>query len=778
MYKEPPGKDAKMKGKVTERILRGLVALSLIVSMCIPCLPMKVKAANEWKAQSDTGVFWVSTQDSVKDDADLVKQIQLFDSELQASGVTSTVCPITFGEQADAGKNDIVLILDSSLGLPEEGYTIEVGNQLTVSASDKDGLFYGCRYVEQALLAGTGLTVGETYSDAPDCPERAFFLDCGRKYYSPEWIKDMIKEMSWSNMNTIYFHFSEEMGFRLESKTYPWLAGADNTLCVNGSVSGVETDNGKYITQDEMRQIAEVAKLYHVEIIPSLDSPGHMNYAVKKYNEYYGTDIGNYFHYNGSTAIVQGSGPETAQKSYSRGIDISNEEAVTFARNLYKEYAEFFSELGCTKFDIGGDELLGWGSAVVSTSTASRWKQLDHWKSYAQTRARSEGKSNYSSAVAYDGFMYYMNDIYELVSSYGYTSVRMWNDDALRTYDTGYQSVETLNPNIEIQYWTPDANNGQNSIWTYLNKGYKVYNFLNSYSYYVLGQTHTENGSGGYEGCTQQRIYENWNPYIFTPYGGSGSNVSVGNANVKGSAFCVWCDNPSAETQTEVKAGVLPLLRSNGAKAWDADANSTVLYSEFAARLENVGSVPTNLPTASEIEEVVKVNTEMLEAAIAEYENVDASQYTEETFTAYKNAVLAGQALLVKAGITQEEVDAAYTAIGNAKSQLLSNTKIRSDLILYKATFKTTKMTRGKIATLNVLTSTNVDSIEIYDDFGDKVVIKKQQKTNALTVVKDSVFTCVQFTEDTVGTRTYTIYALDAEGNRSEGSVQASIIVR
>lgn len=711
MYKGPPGKDVKMKGSIVKSGLRKLVACVLMVSMCILCIPSYAEAASEWSVKGDTEIFWVSTQDSLRENAELVEQIQLFDSELKACGATENVCPITYGEQKDAGQNDIVLILDSTLGLPEEGYKIEVDDQVTVSASDADGLFYGCRYVEQAILAGNGLEIGQTYTDVPDCPERAFFLDCGRKYYSPEWIKDMIREMSWSNMNTIYIHFSEEMGFRLESKTYPWLAGADNTLCVNGSASGVAEDNGKYITQDEMRQIAEVAKLYHVEIIPSLDSPGHMNYAVKKYNAQYGTDIGNYFHYNGQTSIVQGSGPEAAQKSYSRGIDISNEEAITFAQNLYKEYAAFFRELGCTKFDIGGDELLGWGRAVVSTSTVSRWKQLDHWKSYAQNRAKTEGKSNYSSAVAYDGFMYYMNDIYDLVSSYGYTSVRMWNDDALRTSDTGYQSVVELNKNIEIQYWTPDANSGNNNVWTYLNKGYKAYNFLNSYSYYVLGQAHTESGSGGYEGCTGERIYENWNPYVFAPYGdtNTGKNVSVGNANVKGSAFCVWCDNPGAETSEQVKAGVLPLLRSNGKKAWDADANSTLLYADFVACLEKIGNVPTNLPSPSEIGEVRGVNP---------------------------------------------------------------------DLILYRAKFKTTKMTRGKTATLNVLTSKNVDSIELYDDFGNKVKINKQQKTNALTLIEDSVYTCVLFSESKVGTRTYTIYALDAEGNRSEEFLQASIVVR
>lgn len=767
-----------MRTRVMKTGFKKIVALFVTVSMCIIYTPFDAEAASEWKVNTDTEIFWVNTQDSSKDNAELVEQIQLFDSELKACGATDTVLSIVYGEQMDAGQNDIVLILDSALGLPEEGYKIEVGDQVIVSASDTDGLFYGCRYVEQAILTGSGLTVGQTYMDSPDCPERAFLLDCGRKYYSPEWIMDMIREMSWSNMNAIYLHFSEEMGFRLESKTYPWLAGADNTLCVNGSANGVAADNGKYITQDEMRQIAEVAKLYHVEIIPSLDSPGHLNYAVKKYNEQYGTDIGNYFHYDGKTSIVQGSGPETAQKSYSRGIDISNEEAVTFAQNLYKEYAAFFRELGCTKFDIGGDELLGWGSAV--TSSVSKWNQLDHWKTYAQNRAESEGLSNYAKAVAYDGFMYYMNDIYELVSSYGYTSVRMWNDDALRTSDTGYQSVVELNENIEIQYWTPSANNSKNNIWTYLNKGYKAYNFLNSYNYYVLGNSHTDSGSGSYEGCTSQRIYENWNPYVFAPYGdtNTGKNVSVGNANIKGSAFCVWCDNPSAETAEQVKSGVLPLLRSNGKKAWDADANSTLSYTEFSAQLDLLGNVPTDLPLSSDIKEVCKVDTSNLEAAIAEYEVTDGSLYTEETFRAYENAVLAAKELLAKERITQEEIDASYAAIANKKGQLLLIEKISDEIIMYDAYFKTSKMTRGKTATLYVLTSANAELIEIYDDFGNKVNINGLKKKDAGSSIEDSVYTCVTFSEDNRGTRTYTIYAYDAEGNRSAGSVQASIIVR
>lgn len=571
------------------------VALFLTFITFVILFPTTVLDASEWEISESTEIYWVETADANINDTDLKAQVQLFSREIQAKGLSKSTLPISYGARELAGDHDIVLLLDASLGIAAEGYQIIISNgQLLVKASDADGLFYGCRFVEKALLSGISLDCVNGRVVKPDYPERALFLDCGRKYYSPEWIKDIIREISWSNMNAIYIHFAEEMGFRLESKVYPWLAGGDNTLCVGGADFGTAADNSKYITQDEMREIAEVAKLYHIEIIPSLDSPGHMNYAVKKYNEKYNVDIGNYFHYNENIAIVQGSGPDNAQKNYSRGIDISNAEAVTFAKNLYAEYAGFFKGLGCTKFDIGGDELLGWGDSI--DSTISKWNQLDHWKTYAQSR------SNNTNAVAYDAFMYYVNDIYELVKDYDYTSIRMWNDDALRFVDTGWNKVIMLNSSVEIQYWTANANDGKNNIWTYLEDGYKVYNFIDDYNYYVLGQAH--DGSG-YAGVTPQRIYENWAPNVFTTCKGIGSNTVIGNNNVKGSAFCVWCDKPSTESDTTVKAGILPCLRMNGAKAWDADLNKTISYSYAQHLLDLIGDAPTNLEDVPEIKQCI-----------------------------------------------------------------------------------------------------------------------------------------------------------------------------
>lgn len=591
-----------------------ITALVTVIAMLISGMAIYIASESQpWTLDENTRIYWVKTSDSDINNEELKAQIQLFSQELAAK-ITIECLPICYGEADDAGANDIVLTLDSTKGIAAQGYTVSVDNsKLCVSASDADGLFYGCRYVIKQLLYNGSITTETEFTSSPDVLERALSLDNGRKYYSVDWIKQMIRELSWADMNTLVLHFSEEMGLGIESKLYPWLNGRDGTLCTQAEVA---TDN-TVLTQEEVKEIVEYAKLYHVEIIPSLDSPGHLNYLVKKFNEQCadkdfsftyngktytaeaGSKIGNYFSYNGTTTDVV---PGSRNGNYSRGIDISNEVAVAFVHSLIEEYGTFFHELGCTKFDIGGDELLGWGSAAVSTSIASRWKQLDHWKEYAQNRAKAEGLSNWSSAVAYDAFLYYMNDLNDLVRSLGYTSVRMWNDDALRSSDTGWAKVVTLDTDIDIWFWTT----GSNTVWTYATAEYQVYNILSDYNYYALTNDYFSDSRGSFAQAYADQIYNEWTPYTFDPTSttlGTGKNMAIGNTNVLGSAFGIWSDNPTLRTEAQVMDDVLPMLRSHGAKAWDATCNESMNYTTFAAYLEAIANCPStnSLPNAPEI---------------------------------------------------------------------------------------------------------------------------------------------------------------------------------
>ena len=375
--------------------------------------------------------------------------------------------------------------------------------------------------------------------------ECIFMLDCARKYLSPIWIKKLIYEISNVGYNALMIHFSEEMGLRLESTTYPWLAGGDHSLCVWGAAHGEPECDGKFITQDEMADIVRFAHSRGIKVIPSFDSPGHMNYAVKKYNERYGSNISNYFHKHGKVSIVHGSSvnKEEAQLAYSRGIDISNPEAVAFAKSLYAEYGLFFRELGCTEFDIGGDELLGFGETI--DDSLSKWQNLEHWDAYAKERTGNP------DAVAYDAFILYMNDICDLLRSIGYTSFRMWNDDAYRDFDTGWRGVVDLDPDIEIQYWSGSANDGKNTAQFYLDKGRALYNFEARHTYYTLYSDKAPSS------VTPEEIEKNWNAYVFDSKNPD-NTLEAPSAGVKGAGMCLWTDTPARQSEDELLENIRP----------------------------------------------------------------------------------------------------------------------------------------------------------------------------------------------------------------------------
>ncbi|MBQ9082676.1 MAG: family 20 glycosylhydrolase [Clostridia bacterium] len=827
-----------------KRALSLVLVLVMLAVAAIPVVGMVNLAAGEWSMTDSTEIFVVSDTPL---NEDMTEQVQLFASEL-AEKLNEDVLPISCGALSEAGATDIILMLDSTVERKAEGFFVKKDNDaMMVMAPDADGLFYGCRYVIKELA------YDGTVSDAeqePQVAERSLSLDNGRKYYSVEWIKEMIRELSWANMNALVLHFSEEMGLGIESKLYPTLAGRDGTLCTQAEV---ETDN-TYLTQDEVKEIVEYAKKYHVEIIPSFDSPGHMNYVVKWFNDQCadgaysftydgktytaakGSEIGNYFHYNGKTSIVKGSG----NANYSRGIDISNEVAVAFTKSLVEEYATLFRELGCTKFDIGGDELLGWGSAIVSTSTASRWQQLDHWKEYAQERT---GNSN---AVAYDAFLLYMNDMNDLVRSLGYTSVRMWNDDALRSSDTGWTGVVELDTDIDIWFWTT----GSNIFYDYANEGYQLYNIISDYNYYAMTPDYYSSNRSSFTQAYADQIYNEWTPYIFYPADLNADwkhNPTVGNPNVLGGSFGIWSDNPTLRTEAQVMADVVPMLRANGAKSWDPYANSEVSYSDFTAYFAKIGDAPAgtvaagdvyygadvsalqaavatydtvdaalyteesfdayaaavtvgrkvlNLdkPLQEEVDDATAVineayaalelkpvaDTTALEAAIAEYETVDAALYTAESYEAYTKAIDSAKALLESGVYTQDEVDAAKQNIDAWKTNLREVETVSEVECFISGSFRTSKVYVGKLATMNISTikGRDIKGFEIYNEAGTIIDVVRQT-VNTRKSDRDNWTIIMRPTEAEAGDepQTYTVYAVLGDGSRSADCLEMSILV-
>lgn len=117
------------------------------------------------------------------------------------------------------------------------------------------------------MTTNRGLIYGRI-TDYPDVAERRLHVDCGRKYISKDWFIREIREMSYLKMNALQIHFSENFGFRIECETDPAIMSEE------------------YLTKAEVREILAEAEEYGVKVIPSFDSPGHVDQILKAHPEY------------------------------------------------------------------------------------------------------------------------------------------------------------------------------------------------------------------------------------------------------------------------------------------------------------------------------------------------------------------------------------------------------------------------------------------------------------------------------------------------------------
>ena len=176
---------------------------------------------------------------------------------------------------------------------------------------------------------------------------RIFHLDCGRKYFSVNQIKDLIDAASASNYTHVELAIGNDaLRFLLDDMSVT----ANGTTYSSEKVkTGIQAGNKAYynagsvneLTQSEMDTIISYAKGKNISIIPLLNSPGHMD-AIIDCMESLGM----------KNVAVSVSGYGTSQRT----IDLTNTSATAFTKALIEKYVKYFSDKGCEYFNMGADE--------------------------------------------------------------------------------------------------------------------------------------------------------------------------------------------------------------------------------------------------------------------------------------------------------------------------------------------------------------------------------------------------------------------------------------
>ena len=331
------------------------------------------------------------------------------------------------------------------------------------------------------------------------------FLDCGRKYFSVNSIKQIIDNASAAGFNYIQLAVGNDgLRFLLD----------DMSLTVNGTTyssqqvsAAIHAGNEAYynfdvdeLTQPEMDEIIAYAASKGMGVIPCVNTPGHMDAIL--------------------SAATSLTGKPCSYSGSARTIDVTNATAVAFTQALLQKYISYFAGKGCKLFNMGADE---YANDIFTSG--------------------SMGFGNLQSTGKYSYYVTYVNAVAKMVKDAKMTPMA-FNDGI---YFNNNTSSGTFDTDILICYWS----NGWSSYTpmpaaNLAAKGFKLINTHGDY-YWVLGKSDWQ--------CSPEKA-KGFNYKTF-----QGGTIN----DPTGSMFCIWCDYPGAGTDTSVVNNTAATIAAFGA---------------------------------------------------------------------------------------------------------------------------------------------------------------------------------------------------------------------
>lgn len=266
---------------------------------------------------------------------------------------SSIAWTIRLRESAENGDaSGFVFFKDSDV--PAEGYRLEIKKKcVIVRTSDYKGMINALQTIRQLLPVCIFARIPDEsarwnipcckVNDAPRFGWRGMHLDSARHFWPVEEVKKYLDVMAMYKMNRFHWHLTDDQGWRIEIKQYPFLTeigGFRDGTCIGknmGSNDGIRY--GGYYTREQVRDIVKYAARLGIEVVPEIDLPGHMRAALASYPEL------------GCTG-----GPYTVWTRWGVADEVlcaGKEETMQFLENVLGEIAELFPY---EYIHIGGDE--------------------------------------------------------------------------------------------------------------------------------------------------------------------------------------------------------------------------------------------------------------------------------------------------------------------------------------------------------------------------------------------------------------------------------------
>ena len=267
-------------------------------------------------------------------------------------------------------------------------------------------------------------------------------VDCGRNYYSVESLESIINSASEAGMHYVMLALGND-GLRFLLKDMSLTVGTQKYSSY-AVTKAIHEGNEKYrnfdvdeLTERDMETILSYAGSKGVEIIPLINTPGHMDSIL-----------------NAATSLT---GVNCAYSSSARTIDVTNDTATAFTQALLQKYFSWFASKGCTMFNMGADE-------YANDTGNPRFSEL-------------------ISSGAYSSYITYLNTVAGMIEN-ARMKPMAFNDGIYYNEQTEYGKIDK---NIFVCYWSSGWNGYDVAPASWLSE--QGFNMINTHGdwYWIVG---------------------------------------------------------------------------------------------------------------------------------------------------------------------------------------------------------------------------------------------------------------------------------------------------
>ncbi|WP_445193550.1 family 20 glycosylhydrolase [Sphingomonas sp. Tas61C01] len=213
---------------------------------------------------------------------------------LRLAGITrAAVAPALAGlGVGEKGSLPLLINVGRAAGLLPEGYTLDVAaSGIRIRAADAAGANHALRSLAQQASFDAFRIRPLHVEDSPQYGFRGLHIDIARNFHSRAELMKLVEAMAAYKLNKLHLHLADDEGWRIEIPALPELARIGSKRChdpaertcllpqLGAGPDGTSGVNG-YLSRLDYIAIVRAAAARQIEVIPSIDTPGHSRAAI------------------------------------------------------------------------------------------------------------------------------------------------------------------------------------------------------------------------------------------------------------------------------------------------------------------------------------------------------------------------------------------------------------------------------------------------------------------------------------------------------------------